>query len=100
MKVMHVMFRTRLSFGRNCSHWTKIGAFGRDWSTPSHRQAPEPFKYVTITNVLSLPTADANCLLQSLNQFQDSLDDGDEDLPSDLLIALAELHMKLEAIKV
>jgi len=87
-------------------------------------QRTEPSKYVTVTNVLSLApplkpftfqvagmphkkrkisdltTADANSLLQSLNQFQDSLDDGDEDLPSGLLVALAELRMKLEAIKV
>lgn len=50
--------------------------------------------------ISSLTTADANSLLQSLNQFQESLDDEDEELPSGLLITLAEFRMKLEAIKV
>jgi len=39
-------------------------------------------------------------LLQAPNQFQDSLDEDDEDLPSGLLSALEEFRTKLEVIKV
>ena len=45
-------------------------------------------------------TADANALLQTLNEFQDSLDNDDEDLPSSLFSALEEFRSKLESIKV
>ena len=47
-----------------------------------------------------LTAGDANSLLQALNQFQNSLDDEDEDLPRGLLSALGEFRAKLEAIKI
>lgn len=50
--------------------------------------------------ISDLTAGDANFLLQALNQFQSSLDDEDEDLPSGLLSALEEFRTKLEAIKV
>ena len=50
--------------------------------------------------ISDLTAGDANSLLQALNQFQNSLDDEDEDLPSGLLSALGEFRAKLEAIKV
>ncbi|KAF8802824.1 hypothetical protein BYT27DRAFT_7260756 [Phlegmacium glaucopus] len=50
--------------------------------------------------ISDLTAGDANSLLQALNQFQNSLDDEDEDLPSGLLNTLEEFRTKLEAIKV
>jgi len=49
--------------------------------------------------ISDLTAGDANSLLQALNQFQHSLDDEDEDLPSGLLSALGEFRAQLEAIK-
>ena len=50
--------------------------------------------------ISDLTAGDANALLHTLNEFQDSLDDDDEDLPSSLLSALEEFRGKLEDIKV
>lgn len=49
--------------------------------------------------ISDLTAGDGNSLLQALNQFQNSLDDEDEDLPSGLFSALDEFRTKLEAIK-
>ena len=52
--------------------------------------------------ISDLTAGDVNSLrlLQALNQFQNSLDDEVEDLPSGLLSALGEFRAKLESIKV
>jgi hypothetical protein len=47
-----------------------------------------------------LTVGDRNALLVSLDAFQDSLDEDDEDLPSGLLAALAQFREKLEVVKV
>ena len=47
-----------------------------------------------------LTVGDRNALLTALNDFKDTLDVDDEELPSGLLSTLAQFREKLEVVKV